>query len=104
MASQLAIDDLDLFERRFVRKVGLRRSLVEYADGDCIFLEPETKRCLVYAARPRQCRTWPFWTTTVESPQSWARTARSCPGCNQGRLYQLCEIQNILTKDAEASR
>ena len=35
-------DDLDQFERKFVRDVGARRSLVEYSDGDCIFLD--TKR------------------------------------------------------------
>jgi Fe-S-cluster containining protein len=69
LADHLEIKDLDLFEKRFVRTVGARRSLVEYSDGDCIFLDPQTRRCSVYAARPRQCRTWPFWSSNLESPQ-----------------------------------
>lgn len=31
------------FEESFVRRVGERYSLIEYPDGDCIFLEPETR-------------------------------------------------------------
>jgi len=33
-------DDIDRFERQFVRTIGNRKSLVEYSDGDCIFLDP----------------------------------------------------------------
>jgi len=96
ISRQIGIDDLDAFERQFVRRVGARKSLVEYSDGDCIFLDPQTRGCMVYASRPKQCRTWPFWTNNLASPQTWARTAKGCPGCNQGRLYSLGEIRRIL--------
>ena len=33
--------DVEQFEKKFVRKVGNKRSLVEYPDGDCVFLEPK---------------------------------------------------------------
>jgi Fe-S-cluster containining protein len=85
--------DIEQFERRFVRCVGARKSLVEYPDGDCIFLDPQTLGCTVYQARPVQCRTWPFWTSNLEDPKAWAHTARHCPGCNQGTVYSLKEIE-----------
>jgi uncharacterized protein len=85
-------DDIDGFKRKFVRQVLARQSLVEYSDGDCIFLDPKTRGCMVYEARPVQCRTWPFWPRTVASPVDWAKTAKSCPGCNHGPVYELPTI------------
>jgi len=96
-------DDLERFERQFLRSVNNRQSLVEYSDGDCIFLDPKTRGCSVYEDRPRQCRTWPFWPGNLESPQRWAKAAKGCPGCNQGRLYSLGEIERVLRKESEAS-
>lgn len=93
--------DLDMFERKFTRRVGNRTSLVEYSDGDCIFLEAATRDCTVYESRPSQCRTWPFWAENLESPKNWAKAARGCPGCNQGKLYSVAEIQTRLDRDLE---
>lgn len=103
MANALGIEDADAFERQFVRRVGIRKSLVEYADGDCIFLDPQSRRCIVYDARPVQCRTWPFWESNLASPKSWARAAKDCPGCNRGPLYSLGTIQRVLGGRGEAS-
>lgn len=94
MAASLEMEeDIDGFERRFVRRVGARQSLVEYPDGDCIFLHPEDRTCLIYEARPSQCRTWPFWNENVASPEAWEAAAERCPGCNRGQIVELHEIQ-----------
>jgi Fe-S-cluster containining protein len=85
--------DADAFEHRFVRQVGTDRSLVEYPDGDCILLDPETRRCTVYAARPIQCRTWPFWDSNLKRKQDWKATCEVCPGAGAGRLYSIEEIE-----------
>jgi len=92
-------DDIATFERKFTRRVGSRVSLVEYSDGDCIFLDQETRGCSVYESRPNQCRSWPFWSENLETPKSWAKVSRGCPGCNQGKLYPLIEIQSRLSSD-----
>jgi uncharacterized protein len=84
------------FERRYVRKVGIRKSLIEWANGDCIFFHGESRTCQVYDVRPRQCRTWPFWPSNLSSPAAWRDTAERCPGCNRGRLVQLDDIQTQL--------
>ena len=69
-----------------------RWSLRDYPNGDCVFLDPRTRRCRVYNARPVQCRTWPFWNINLENPENWKQTCEVCPGAGAGRLYQLDEI------------
>lgn len=86
------------FREKFIRKIGNRDSLIEYSDGDCIFLEPETRHCMVYAARPIQCRTWPFWDSNLESKRTWGQTCRICPGAGEGKLYTLGEIETARNK------
>lgn len=92
MAAKLGMET-DEFERRFVRKVGIRRSLTEYPDGDCILLDPQTRKCSVYEARPRQCRTWPFWDSNLRTEADWQRTCEVCPGAGKGKLHSIEVIE-----------
>ena len=92
LAAAMQMDE-ETFRDRFVRRVGARESLIEYPDGDCIFLDPETRGCLVYEARPTQCRTWPFWSSNLSSQRAWRETCRACPGAGQGQLYSLEQIE-----------
>lgn len=92
LAARLEMD-VDEFEKVYVRRVGIRRSLREHRDGDCVFLHPTERRCTVYEQRPRQCRTWPFWDSNLKDPEAWRQTCAVCPGSGQGKLYQLAEIE-----------
>lgn len=85
--------DVPAFEAKYVRKVGVRKSLVEFESGDCVFFDSVTRKCQVYTARPRQCRTWPFWDSNLSSPDEWARTCEACPGSGKGKLYSLEAIE-----------
>jgi len=87
---RMSVDD---FEHKFVRQVGMEKSLVEYPDGDCIFLDPDTRKCTVYTARPTQCRTWPFWSSNLRRKSDWRQTCEICPGSGKGKLYSLSEIE-----------
>jgi uncharacterized protein len=87
--------DAEQFEARFVRRVGLRKSLVELPGGDCVFFDPTARRCAIYRRRPRQCRTWPFWASNLRSPEAWGETARHCPGMGRGRLVRLERIEQL---------
>lgn len=87
---KMSVDD---FDRKFVRQVGLEKSLVEYPDGDCIFLDPESRKCTVYEARPIQCRTWPFWSSNLKRKSDWKETCRVCKGSGQGQVHSLAEIE-----------
>ncbi|MCU0704738.1 MAG: YkgJ family cysteine cluster protein [Fimbriiglobus sp.] len=68
-----------------------RVSLRERPNGDCIFYDA-AKGCTVYAQRPKQCRTWPFWDSNLATPEDWARTESICPGSGEGELIPVEEI------------
>lgn len=85
--------EVDEFERKYVRRVGIRRSLVEFSNGDCVFFDTDARKCSVYDARPRQCRTWPFWDSNLDTPEDWQHTCDVCPGSGQGKLYSLETIE-----------
>jgi uncharacterized protein len=92
MAAALGIAPED-FEKTFVRHEGRRRTLKERPDGDCVLLHDATSRCRVYAARPRQCRSWPFWSSNLRTPEDWQRTCEACPGAGTGPRIPLEEIE-----------
>lgn len=83
----------DEFQKRYVRLIGIRKSLIELANGDCIFFDNDRRCCQVYEVRPRQCRTWPFWSSNLSSLQSWQDIVDRCPGCNRGPKVSLDEIE-----------
>jgi Fe-S-cluster containining protein len=85
--------EIDEFEGLYVRKVGIRKSLKEFANGECVLFDGETRRCTVYGARPRQCKTWPFWESNLRTEEAWNDTCAVCPGSGRGKLYSWDEIE-----------
>ena len=77
LAQCLGLDVLD-FTARCTALAPDRRSLVlkEKPDGACILLD-DASRCAAHAAKPRQCRDFPF---------SWQNSdsATTCPGLAPG--------------------
>jgi len=71
------------------------RTLREKANGDCVFYDRK-EGCTVYAVRPRQCRTWPFWESNVATPRAWQHTCEICPGSGKGELIPAEEITRRL--------
>jgi Fe-S-cluster containining protein len=91
------------FEKEYLRKIGSRRSLFERFNGDCILFDAEKRRCTVYAARPTQCRTCPFWPSNVENAEAWSDTCEECPGAGAGELHSVESIRARL-KEHKAAR
>ena len=78
MAKNLKISSEE-FVRKYTRKVGNRLSLIENQKNyDCVFLKD--KKCLVYEARPSQCKTFPFWKENMSSRKSWDNLSSYCEG------------------------
>jgi Fe-S-cluster containining protein len=75
-----------------------RLSLKETADYDCIFWK---NGCSVYEGRPLQCRTFPFWSSILVSPDSWSCAADSCPGMGKGMLHAKDEIEGWVRRQRE---
>lgn len=67
-------------------------SLLETKNHDCIFWN---EGCSVYAARPVQCQTYPFWTGFLESREAWEAEKKNCAGINAGVLHDKVEIEKI---------
>lgn len=98
MAEELKIS-VEEFTKKYTRRIGARLSLIERkrgADYDCIFLDG--KRCTVYEVRPKQCRTYPWWSENVSSAQSWKEEGARCEGINHpdAPLISLPEIEKHL--------
>ncbi len=70
-------------------------SLKEKSNNDCIFWD---EGCKVYAARPLQCITFPFWESILSSAEAWKTAASGCPGMNSGRLWRAEEIEECINK------
>ena len=68
----------------------------------CVFLDPDTKGCTVYGARPTQCRTFPFWRDFVKDGKWTDKVREMCEGVGQGRLYTIEEAESRM-HDMETS-
>lgn len=96
MADVLKISSEE-FLQKYVRKVGSKLSLKELPKTyDCIFLKG--KRCMVYEARPSQCKTFPWWDENLENKEAWEDAASRCEGINHpdAPLITLEEISSHL--------
>ncbi len=97
IARHLNISPAEL-KRRFLKRVGLRKTIIENAQThDCIFLRENARgrSCEIYPVRPRQCRSWPFWPDNLAGADAWNKAAQKCPGINRGSLYTPDRIQTI---------
>ena len=93
--AQLLQIPLEQFERLYVRPIGIRKSLKEFPNGDCVFFDNEARRCQVYEARPRQCRSWPFWDSNLRSAETWKATCEICPGSGRGPQHTVDQIESL---------
>jgi len=101
LASRLGLDVAG-FLSRYTRMTSAGRSLTERlteAGNDCVFLDraqiPGRGVCGVYEDRPAQCRTWPFWKSTLASRSAWEQASRRCPGMRAevGTHYSVQQIR-----------
>ncbi len=68
------------FLYHYTRQVGKRYSLKEKGRDHCCILLENKKICTAYEARPKQCRTFPWWTENLENRDTWNQVKRHCEG------------------------
>ncbi len=83
----------DLFTRNYVRLINGRISLLEHGNGDCVMYD---NGCKIYGTRPRQCRTFPYWSSNLKNKIEWKEQKRTCPGIDKGKLHTPEEIESLL--------
>ncbi len=82
---------IEVFCRWIPSSNGLENlSLKEKAHFDCVFWKEGA--CSVYEARPFQCRSFPFWSTIVDSKKAWETAAIDCPGIGYGEIHSARSI------------
>ena len=86
------------FKRRYLRRAPDGELVVNNGGGGrCVFLEADNT-CRIYAVRPLQCRTYPFWPETVRSRGAWRQEASRCEGIGRGGIVPLARIRSLLAK------
>ena len=93
LALSLGLEKAD-FLANHTRRVDGGLSLREETDGRCVLFESGVG-CRAYEARPRQCRTWPFWARIVATSAAWEREAADCPGMSTGDVIGPEEIERL---------
>ncbi len=77
MASKLKISKKTFLET-YTRKLHGRTALLEHPNFDCVFLKES--RCTLYEARPKQCKTYPFWPEIFRSKKAFENEKIRCEG------------------------
>lgn len=90
LAEHLGLAEPDFLARYCAEEDG--HVLLRMDQPECPFLTEE-RRCSVYAARPKQCRTWPFWEENLVEQKWHGPVAAICPGLGQGPLYSAAEVE-----------
>lgn len=84
------------FRRRYLRRLDSGELTVALReDGRCGFLDAQG-RCRVYAQRPTQCRTYPFWPEVLRSRAAWRAEAARCEGIDRGAAVPLEKVRAAL--------
>jgi uncharacterized protein len=78
IAKHLRVSE-EIVRKRYVTRRGDR--LIDAPGGRCVFLrDGRETACSIYPARPKQCRTWPYWPELLRSPENLREAMRLCPG------------------------
>ncbi|MFN2309638.1 MAG: YkgJ family cysteine cluster protein [Gammaproteobacteria bacterium] len=84
------------FRRRYLRRLDSGEFTVALrGDGRCRFLDARG-HCRVYAVRPTQCRTYPFWPELLRSKAAWRAEAARCEGIDRGAVVPLARVRAAL--------
>jgi Fe-S-cluster containining protein len=78
---------VDKFESRYVYRTKNQRRLRVPRHAQCEFLGEGG--CSVHAAKPLQCRAFPYWPELVGNKKNWTKTGTWCPGIGKGELVNI---------------
>jgi len=94
--SQYLSMDLNDFMKKYSVKLENHDDGIAFSpQGCCVFLQ-ENNRCAIYAVRPRQCQTYPYWPEIMSSESAWNAEAGRCEGINAGEIISTERIDKQL--------
>ena len=90
------------FRRKHTLVDELGWTQLEFRGECCPFLDQTTNSCTVYAARPVQCRTFPFWVDMVDE-RGWTAEAEAlCEGVGRGPVQPVREVEVAMQEMLDA--
>lgn len=84
------------FRRRYLRRLDDGSESLQDSGNACIFLDGG-RQCRIYAVRPTQCRSYPFWPTLLMRERDWKAEARRCEGIGRGPVVSVAAIRARLS-------
>lgn len=100
IAKELKLSTFQFTKNYCQKSKGLFHLREDLGSPDCLFLK--NKRCSIYAARPTQCRTWPFWPEVLNA-KTWKKDVASfCPGVGKGSLHSKDTIHTTKLEQYQA--
>lgn len=88
------------FEKKYVYRTRHLLRLRKPRRRQCPFLVEAG--CGIHAAKPTQCRAFPFWPEAMASRAAWSETAACCPGIGAGPPVSLGAALRIAAEMREA--
>jgi len=88
------------FEKTYVYRTRHLLRLRKPRRRQCPFLVEEG--CGIHAAKPTQCRAFPFWPEAMASRAAWSETAACCPGIGASTPVSLSAALRIAAEMREA--
>jgi Fe-S-cluster containining protein len=75
--------DLSLgeFRKKFTDFLFLLGRVIKLDPDGCCFLVDG--KCIIYKARPEQCRIYPWWPRALSSKKEWDHISTYCPGAKK---------------------
>ncbi len=70
---------------------------LKMAGEECVL--SDGRHCRQYAARPDQCRSWPFWPENMYTGKWHGEIAATCRGIGRGRRHTRAEIERTLAAE-----
>ena len=84
------------FRRKYLKRLeDGQLVLAPGTDDRCIFLDARG-RCGIYAVRPVQCRTYPFWPEIAGSRRAWLSERHRCEGIDRGEVVPVEKIRRAV--------
>jgi uncharacterized protein len=102
LARHLGLGEAE-FRERYTFQDELGWTQLKDVREHCVFLDLSSNLCRVYAARPVQCRTFPFWRNAIRNGD-WTPEVRAiCEGVDRGPSHTLEYAQARMLEMDESS-
>jgi len=88
------------FRRRYLVALGEGALGLRIERGRCVFLRDN--RCRIYAVRPVQCRTYPWWPELLVNAAVFAAEGARCEGIGRGAVVPRARIETALRQQRHA--